>query len=458
MPVTVAGVSETPEIAFEDQITPVLSRAGCNMGACHASQYGKGGFVLSVFAFEPDKDREAIVRDRQGRRVNFLDVDRSLFLLKPTMQVPHGGGKRLDKDSVDYQILAAWLKNGAPAPQKDAAKVTAIRVTPRRRICTPKDSQQLRVEATYSDGRTRDVTAWAKFDTLDDAVVQITPEGLASTSGRGQAAVMVRFMGQADMATFVVPFSESVELAGWKNQNFVDELASAKFQELGLEPSPLCDDATFLRRAFLDAIGSLPTPEQTREFIASNDPGKRDKIIDQLLGLTGDPSKDIYNDQYAATWTLKWSDLLGNKSQTLGEQGMWALHNWIKESFRTNRPFDEFVRELVTAKGFDLLQRPGELLPDQRQRERPRGIDGPTVFGRQAGVREVPSSSVREIQPRRLLRIRGVLLARRHQEQRRLRAVRAGIGRAREIFRQRPASADGESHGTHAARRRTAHA
>ncbi len=274
-----------------------------------------------------------------------------LFLLKPTMQVPHGGGKRLDKDSVDYQILAAWLKNGAPAPTKDAAKATAIRVTPRRRICTPKDSQQLRVEATYSDGRTRDVTAWAKFDTLDDAVVQITPEGLASTSGRGQAAVMVRFMGQADMATFVVPFAESVELAGWKNQNFVDELASAKFQELGLEPSPLCDDATFLRRAFLDAIGTLPTPEQTREFIASNDPGKRDKIIDQLLGLTGDPAKDIYNDQYAATWTLKWSDLLGNKSQTLGEQGMWALHNWIKESFRTNRPFDEFVRELVTAKG-----------------------------------------------------------------------------------------------------------
>ena len=382
VPVTVAGVSESPEIGFEDQITPVLSRAGCNMGACHASQYGKGGFVLSVFAFEPDKDREAIVRDRQGRRVNFLDVDQSLFLLKPTMQVPHGGGKRLDKDSVDYQILAAWLKNGAPAPTKDAAKVTAIRVTPRRRICTPKDSQQLRVEATYSDGRTRDVTAWAKFDTLDDAVVQITPEGLASTSGRGQAAVMVRFMGQADMATFVVPFAESVELAGWKNQNFVDELASAKFQELGLEPSPLCDDATFLRRAFLDAIGTLPTPEQTREFIASTDPDKRDKIIDLLLGLTGDPAKDIYNDQYAATWTLKWSDLIGNKSQTLGEQGMWALHNWIKESFRVNRPFDEFVRELVTAKGSIYSNGPANYYRINRNAERPRGIHRPTVFGR----------------------------------------------------------------------------
>lgn len=351
VPVTVSGVNETPEIEFDQHITPILSRAGCNMGACHASQYGKGGFVLSVFGFEPDKDREAIVRDRQSRRVNLLDVERSLFLLKPTMQVPHGGGKRLDKDSVDYQILSAWLKNGAVAPPKETTKITAIRVMPRRRVCGPEESQQLRVEADYADGQTRDVTAWAKFDTLDDAVVQITPEGLATTNGRGQAPVMVRFMDQADIATFVVPFSDSVELAGWKNQNFVDELASAKFRELGLEPSPLADDATFLRRAFLDAIGTLPTPKQTREFLASNDPDKRDKIIDQLLGLTGDPKLDVYNDHYAALWTLKWSDLIGNKSQTLGEQGMWALHNWIKESFRTNRPFDEFVRELVTAKG-----------------------------------------------------------------------------------------------------------
>lgn len=351
VPVKVSGLKETPEIGFDRHIAPILSRAGCNMGACHASQYGKGGFVLSVFGFEPNKDREAIVRDRQSRRVNLLDVDRSLFLLKPTMQVPHGGGKRLDKKSVDYKILSAWLKNGAPAPPKEATKVTAIRVTPRRRVCSPKESQQLRVEADYSDGQTRDVTAWAKFDTLDDAVVQISPDGLASTIGRGQAPVMVRFMDQADIATFVVPYSDSVELAGWKNQNFVDELASAKFRELGLEPSPIADDATFLRRAFLDAIGTLPTPNQTREFLALNDPDKRDKIIDQLLGLTGDPKLDVYNDQYAALWTLKWSDLIGNKSQTVGEQGMWALHNWIKESFRTNRPFDEFVRELVMAKG-----------------------------------------------------------------------------------------------------------
>ncbi len=351
VPVKVGNVKNSPDVDFMKHVMPVLSRAGCNMGACHASQYGKGGFVLSVFGFEPEKDREAIARDRQSRRVNLLDPDRSLFLLKPTMQVPHGGGKRLDKGSVDYQILSAWLKNGAPVPVKAAAKVTAIRVMPRRRLCGLNETQQLRVEADYSDGQTRDVTAWAKFDTLDDAVVGITPDGLATSLGRGQAPVMVRFMDQADMATFVVPFSDSVKLAGWKNQNFVDELASAKFQELGLEPSPLCEDATFLRRAFLDAIGTLPTPAQTREFLASKDPDKRNKIIDQLLGLTGDPALDVYNDQYAATWTLKWSDLIGNKSQTLGEQGMWALHNWIKESFRVNRPFDEFVRELVIAKG-----------------------------------------------------------------------------------------------------------
>ncbi len=351
VPVTVSGIEETPAIGFTSHITPVISKAGCNMGACHASQYGKGGFVLSVFGFEPPKDREAIVRDRHSRRVNWLDVDNSLMLLKPTMQVPHGGGKRLRKDSVDYQILAEWLKNGAPAPGKEDAKVTAIHVTPRRRVCSPKEVQQLRVMAEYSDGKTQDVTAWAKFDTLDEALVQMTPDGLATISGRGQTAVMVRFMDQADIATFVVPFSDKIQLADWKNQNFVDELAKAKFEELGLEPSPRCDDATFLRRAFLDAIGTLPTPAQTREFLANTEPNKRDQIIDQLLGLTGDPKQDVYNDQYAAFWTLKWSDLIRNQSQSLGEQGMWALHNWIKESFRTNRGFDEFVRELVTAKG-----------------------------------------------------------------------------------------------------------
>jgi hypothetical protein len=351
VPVTVSGVADHPKVRFLEDVLPVISRAGCNMGACHASQHGKGGFVLSVFGFDPDKDRAAIVRDNLQRRVDSIEPAKSLFLQKPTMQVPHGGGKRLELGSVDYQVLAAWLSAGAPAPDKSAAKVTKLAVAPSHRIAAEKDKQQLRVEAQYGDGTSRDVTAWAKFDSMDDGVLSVTNDGRVTVTGRGQAPIMVRFEGQAEIATFVVPYAESIELAGWQNNNFVDELAAAKFRELGIEPSPLCDDATFVRRAYLDCIGTQPTPEETLAFIESADPKKRERLIDRLLGLTGDPTLDIYNDQYAAYWSLKWSDLIRNTSAVLGDQGMWAMHNWVKESFRTNKPFDQTVRELVTARG-----------------------------------------------------------------------------------------------------------
>lgn len=351
IPVTVSGVVEQPQINFSEQIQPILSKAGCALAACHASQHGKGGFKLSVFGFEPEKDRDAMVRDALARRADFVQPERSLLLLKPTMQTPHGGGKRLEKGSVDYQILLAWLLSGARGPQKSDPKVVKLTVSPEQRVGQVGMTQQLRVEAEYADGVRRDVTVWTRFDSLDDGVISVSPSGLVTAAGKGQAAVMVRFEGQASTALFVVPYADQVELAGWRNNNFIDELASAKFRELGLAPSPLCDDATFVRRAFLDAIGTLPTVDEARAFIASSDADKRAKLIDRLLGLTGDPAQVVYNDAYAAWWALKWSDLLRNNSQDLGEQGMWAMHNWIRESLRTNKPFDKFVRELITARG-----------------------------------------------------------------------------------------------------------
>ncbi|MCA8998115.1 MAG: DUF1553 domain-containing protein [Planctomycetaceae bacterium] len=353
IPVTVAGMEESPQIGFNEFVRPILSRAGCNQGACHASQYGKGGFVLSVFGFDPNVDHTAIALDRMQRRVNFLDPEQSLFLKKPTMQLAHGGGKRIEKGSVDYHTLVAWIRNQAPAPQADVPHVTGIEIFPKNRIATVGELQQMRVVATYSDDRTRDVTAWAKYDSLDEAVISVSDSGLVDVVGQGQGPLMVRFEGHAAIATFMAPYAESVELAGWENRNFVDELASAKFQAIGIEPSGVCDDATFVRRAFLDAIGTLPSTEQTLAFLDSDDPNKREHLVDRLLGLTGDSSLDTFNDQYASYWTLKWSDLLRNTSngQAADEQRMWAMHNWIKESFRTNKPMDKFVRELVTAKG-----------------------------------------------------------------------------------------------------------
>lgn len=358
--VTVSGINLKTGFGYLRHVQPILSKAGCNAGACHASQYGKGGFKLSVFGFQPANDWNAILRDRQQRRLNLLEPERSLFLRKPTMQTPHGGGKRLDADSIDYRILAEWIRSGASKPERGFKKVTKINVYPQRRVGKEGLQQQLRVEAVYAGGETRDVTAWAKYDSMDDALLSVNEAGRVTAIGKGQAPIMVRFEGQANIAMFVMPYSTKTPplgkggqggVAGWKNNNFVDKLAAAKFKELGIEPSPLCDDATFIRRAFFDAIGTKPTVEQTVAFIKSKDPKKREKLIDQLLGLTGDPKQDIHNDQYAAYWTLKWSDLLKVHSNTVGEQGMWALHNWLKGSFRTNKRFDKFVTELVTAKG-----------------------------------------------------------------------------------------------------------
>ncbi|MBL8850488.1 MAG: DUF1553 domain-containing protein [Planctomycetaceae bacterium] len=351
--VNVAGIDPSLPPDFDGSVQPLLSRYGCNAGACHASQFGKGGMILSVMGYDPSMDHAALVRDRTGRRINVLEPEQSLLLKKPTMQVAHGGGLRLKKSSPDYDLLVEWIRGGAPGPRAEAPRVTGLDVTPARRLAQPDETQQLQVIARYSDGSSRDVTCWARFDSLDDAVLNVDPAGLVTVAGRGQAPVMVRFQGQASIALFSVPYGPAPQLTGWQNNNFIDEHAERKFRELGIEPSPLCDDATFLRRAWLDAIGTLPSPEAATAFLNDADPQKRTRLIDRLLGLTGDPLLDVHNDAYAAWWTLKWSDLLRNTSdgQATDEQRMWAMHNWLKDGLRTNRPLDQMVRELITAKG-----------------------------------------------------------------------------------------------------------
>src|SRR5262249_30618203 len=186
------------------QVMPILAKAGCNAGACHASQYGKGGFKLSVFGYAPDEDHFAIVRDRMGRRVSFAEPAESLFLLKPTAAVPHGGGRRFETGSVDYQVLKHWIASGAPGPVGKALQVIGLTVTPARRVGSVGLIQQLQVVANYSDGSKRDVTAWARYDSMDEAVLRVSPQGVVQTVGKGQGAAMVRFEGQAQLAQVVV--------------------------------------------------------------------------------------------------------------------------------------------------------------------------------------------------------------------------------------------------------------
>ena len=350
--VEVAGVVEQPRADFDRDVLPVITRAGCNAGTCHASQYGKGGFVLSVMAFDPQNDFHAMAVASRGRRVCTANPAQSLILQKASNRIPHGGGLRIAEDSPDYRILASWIAAGAAGTAADPPAVTRLEVEPAKRVAEAGATQQIRVVATYADGRRRDVTGWTRFDAMDEAVVKVSPGGLATTVGKGQGAVMARFGGEATIATFVVPFAAgNADLTGWATAHPLDPVAARKFAEVGLAPAGLCDDATFLRRAFLDAIGGLPTVEEARAFLASQAPDKRERLVDELLGLTGDPARDRYVDRYAAWWSLKWADLIRNNSAVLGESGMWALHNWLRESFRTNKPFDRFVTELVTARG-----------------------------------------------------------------------------------------------------------
>ncbi|MEQ1829754.1 MAG: DUF1549 domain-containing protein, partial [Pirellula sp.] len=345
------GADGVAKIDFLKDIRPILSKAGCAAGACHASQHGKGGFKLSVFGFDPSADYESITQNSRGRRVNIACPEASLLLEKATMQVTHGGGPRLELGSMEYDVLRKWIESGAPDSPKSDVSVKRLEVFPRQRVDSLGSEQQLRVVANYVDGSQRDVTGLAIYDALDTGILQVTASGYVMTKGNGQSAIMIRYDGQTAISTFVVPYSENASLTDWQNHNFIDAFASAKFSDLGIEPSPLCDDATFVRRAFLDAIGSLPDPATVVRFVESTDTNKRSRLIDQLLGMTGDPKQAIYNDLYAAFWTLRWSDLIRNNSASLGEQGMWAMHNWIRDSFRVNKPFDQFVREMVTAKG-----------------------------------------------------------------------------------------------------------
>jgi hypothetical protein len=217
------------------------------------------------------------------------------------------------------------LGSGASPPSAKEPHVVSLRRWPNRRVGPLGFTQQLQVLATYDNGRTRDVTALAQFSSMDEGVLSVSPSGQVTTDGRGQGISLVRFEEQAEIATFVVPYSASMDLTWWVDNNFIDRLAADKFREIGISPSPLCDDATFLRRAYLDATGTLPTPEQATAFLDSTDPDKRNQLIDELLGLTGDPNRDIHNNAYAAFWALKWADLIRSNSDAIGEQGMWAL-------------------------------------------------------------------------------------------------------------------------------------
>jgi hypothetical protein len=341
VPVQVRNATAETPVDFSREVVPLLTKAGCNQGACHGAQMGRGGFRLSLLGYDPLFDYGQIVESAEGRRVVPSDPERSILLLKPTLQMEHGGGERFSLRSNTYVTLKRWLEDGAPEPKAGDPAVTALEAWPAHRIMFPGEQQQLAVRATWSDGRAEDVTSTAQYDPLNEAVAAVTPAGLVTAKSAGETHVMIRFAGQAIVMQVTLPYERLAGNGKALASSDIDRKVAAKWRELGLMPSPPCTDEEFFRRIHLDTIGTLPAPADIRAFLVDKSPDKRSKAIDRVLERP----------EYVDFWTLKWGDLLRISRDQLGEKGMWSFTNWVRAALRDNKPVDEFVRELITAEG-----------------------------------------------------------------------------------------------------------
>jgi len=340
--VTAAEIRDAGTVDFANQVVPIFTKLGCNGGGCHGKSSGQNGFRLSLLGFQPEDDYEFLAREDRGRRVFPAAPSRSLLLQKATGQTPHGGGKRMEVDSHEYRVLARWISQGLPPSRPDAPVVTAIRCYPSDRIMQRNSSQQIAVLATYGDGRTEDVTRMALFEPNEAELASVGTTGLVTTNDlAGEVAVMARYQSQVSTYRATIPLGPP-PAQQLPIRNFIDEAVARKLNALGVPASPVCDDATFLRRVSIDITGTLPTEALVREFLADADPEKRDRLIDRLLD----------SPQYADAFANKWNSILRNrKTAEPDEAGTLAFYDWIWNSFNENKPFDQFARELVTASG-----------------------------------------------------------------------------------------------------------
>jgi len=330
-------------VSFADDVLPILTKAGCNMGACHAKAGGgQNGFQLSLLGFQPDEDFEHLTKEARGRRISTSAPDQSLLLLKATAEVPHGGGQRIAPGSAAYDLLVRWIRDGAQAGPSDRPALVALAVEPATCTLPPGGMQPLRVLARSADGGERDVTALALYETNDRARAEVDAAGIVKVGTiSGSAAIMVRFQGQVAVATFTVPRgAERPEMP--PPRNFIDPLVFDRCRAVGVPLSPECDDATFLRRVSLDVTGGVPTVEEAGAFLSDTSPDKRAKLVDRLLASPG----------YADWFANKWTALLKNRRDDVSDTvSNFAFHSWVRDGLLANKPYDRFVRELLAATG-----------------------------------------------------------------------------------------------------------
>lgn len=346
-----------PVVRFQTDVIPILTKLSCNSGGCHGKATGQNGFKLSLLGFEPDGDYEAIVHESRGRRVFLNSAAQSLLLLKATSKVPHGGGKRLDEASDDYRLLHNWITAGAIAPRDDDPVLTRIELSPREQVLKTKSQQQLKVMAFFSDGTSRDVTRQAVYQVNETDLATVDVNGLVTATGKhGLIAVMARFGEQIDTFHAAIPrkYAESDAAAvqmqlsalGQRLSNSaVDQALLKQWQRMAVVPSAETDDATFLRRVMIDICGTLPTAEEVKEYIEDVQPAKRERLIDRLLTRP----------EHASYFALKWADILQNRgagySTSKQRAGTALFAEWIRDSIAANKPYDQFVTEILTASG-----------------------------------------------------------------------------------------------------------
>ncbi|MFG0335053.1 MAG: DUF1549 domain-containing protein, partial [Maioricimonas sp. JB049] len=343
--VTVESIHIVPPVDFERDVQPVLTRLGCNSGACHGKQRGQNGFQLSLLGFDSEFDHAALTREARSRRVFFGVPEQSLVLAKATGAVPHGGGVRMKRGDEAYEILLRWIRNGAPRSVPETPELVSVSVFPTERILASEESQQLAVRATYSDGSTRDVTAMATYQSNEAPICAVDETGLMTAGPvTGEVAVMARYMGYFALVNASVPLPGDVPAdyyASLPRNNYIDEHVWDALQRLKLKASPAAPDATFMRRAYIDIIGRLPTADEARAFLEDSSGNRRERLVDDLLA----------HPEYAELWANKWADLLRPNPYRVGIKATLNYDAWIRDAFRKNRPWDEIVRELLTAQG-----------------------------------------------------------------------------------------------------------
>ncbi len=344
VPITAAKMDTPQPLNYPNQVNPIFTKLGCSSGGCHGKIAGQNGFRLSLLGFDPAFDYENLLKEGRGRRVFPAAPEKSLLLTKATGAAPHGGGKKMDPNGEEYKIVRRWISSGLPYGSKNDPTVTKISIYPEHRVIDRKSRQQLAVYAHYSDGSIEDITRRAQYESNDTDIATVSESGLISTQSlTGQAAVMARFNGNVTVFRATVPRAGAAVKFDFPEASIVDKFTAKKWHELNITPSNLCTDEQFIRRIYLDLTGTLPDARDILAFTADKDTAKRERLVDRLLDTP----------EYAYFFANKWADILRVKrrNQAARAYGTFAFHTWIREAMAADKPYDEFVRDILCAIG-----------------------------------------------------------------------------------------------------------